>query len=128
VTRQGSGDADPSSAAITVLIVDDNPDVRRVIRHVIGDLASEIHECANGAEGLFLFGSHRPDWVLMDIEMPGGDGLDVTRIITAYWPRMRICVVSSHDDAELREAAFRAGAREYVVKDDLLALRTILRP
>ena len=112
---------------MTVLIVDDNAAVRRVIRHVIADLASEIHECANGAEGLFLFGSHRPDWVLMDIQMPGGDGLDATRIITAYWPRMRICVVTSHDDAELREAAFRAGARGYVLKDDLLALRTILR-
>jgi len=112
---------------MTVLIVDDNADVRRVIRHVIADLASEIHECANGAEGLFLFGSHRPDWVLMDIQMPGGDGLDATRIITAYWPRMRICVVTSHDGAELRAAALRAGARGFVLKDDLLAPRTILR-
>ena len=112
---------------MNVLIVDDNADVRRVIRHVIADVASEIHECASGAEGLFLFGAHRPDWVLMDIQMPGGDGLDITRHITAYWPRMRICIVTSHDDAELRAAAMRAGAREYVVKDDLLALRTILR-
>ena len=59
--------------------------------------------------------------------MPGGDGLDATRIITAYWPRMRICIVTSHDDAELRAAALRAGARAYVLKDDLLALRTVLR-
>ena len=79
VTRRASVAAEASSRAMTVLIVDDNADVRRVIRRVIADLASEIHECANGAEGLFLFGSHRPDWVLMDIQMPGGDGLDVTR-------------------------------------------------
>ena len=39
---------------------------------------------------------------------------------------MRICIVTSHDDADLRAAALRAGARDYVLKDDLLALRTIL--
>ena len=59
--------------------------------------------------------------------MPGGDGLDATRIITAYWPRMRICIVTSHDDAELARRRCGQVRAVYVLKDDLLALRTILR-
>jgi DNA-binding NarL/FixJ family response regulator len=110
-----------------ILIVDDHAGVRRLVRSVIADLATQIDECSNSADALMLFANHRPDWVLMDINMPGGDGLETTRVITAFWPRMRICIVTGYDLAELREAAFRAGACGYVLKEDLLSLRTILR-
>jgi CheY-like chemotaxis protein len=111
---------------MTILIVDDNAEVRRVIRSVVADLAHDIRESTSCVEALEAFGWHRPDWVLMDIKMNGLDGLICTRVITAGWPQTRICIVTNYDDPELRAAATRAGACAYVVKENLIPLRTIL--
>lgn len=113
-------------SGVTILIVDDNADVRRVIRTIIGDLASEIHECADGHEALVAFGAHRPDWVLMDIQMGHLDGLTATGLITTAWPGARVCMVTQYEDLGLRAAATQVGASAYVVKDNLLSLRSIL--
>jgi DNA-binding NarL/FixJ family response regulator len=62
----------------------------------------------------------------MDNEMPNVDGLTATRRIVGEHPDARIVMVTHYDDRELREAAREAGACGYVVKDDLLALRSYL--
>jgi CheY-like chemotaxis protein len=109
-----------------VLIVDDNAAVRRLIRSVIGSGSLEIHECATAQEAVAAVDAWRPDWVLMDIELAGTDGIAATREITDRWPGSRVCMVTDYDDAVLREAASRAGACAYVVKQDLLGLPAIL--
>ena len=109
-----------------LLIVEDNESMRGLMVRLLRDLASSIHECGDGREALAAYQEHRPDWVLMDIEMGQVDGLEATRRITATFPEARICIVTNYDDEELREAAQSAGAREYVLKDQLLDVRRVL--
>lgn len=109
-----------------VLIVDDSEPMRRMIRTVIGDLVGEIFECGDGCEALAAYREHRPDIVLMDVEMDVTDGLAATRQIKQFFPEARIVVVSQWEDAQLHDDARLAGAEAYVGKSDLQPLRQIL--
>jgi len=110
-----------------LLIVEDNPGVRKVIRDLVAGVASEICECADGAEVLALFRLERPDFVLMDIQMEDVDGITATRQITAADPTARVIIVTNYDEPDLREAAFQAGACRYVSKENLLELVCLLK-
>lgn len=110
-----------------VLIVEDNAPMRRMIRRLVADLADEISECGDGAQAYALYAAQRPDWVLMDIEMAGVNGITATRQIRADYPDANIVIVTNHDDELLREEARRAGACDYVLKEDLLELRRLLQ-
>ncbi len=111
----------------TILIVDDSDHIRRLIKNLVWDLAETIVECTDGSEAFAAYQKHNPDWVLMDVKMKMVDGIDATRQIKMEYPDAKIMIVTDFDVADLREAAFRAGAREYVVKEDLLSLRRILQ-
>ncbi|HXG93319.1 MAG TPA: response regulator transcription factor [Blastocatellia bacterium] len=108
-----------------ILIVEDNEQMRRVIRNVIGDLGA-VREIADGAQALNAYAEWKPDWVLMDIKMEKVNGITATREIKAAFPDARIIIVTNYDDADLREAARKAGACSYVLKEDLLSLRHIV--
>jgi len=108
---------------LRVLIVDDNPLVRRMIRDVLDGLPLEIAECADGDEVLGRYATFAPDWVLMDIRMPRLDGIAATAALRAVHPEARVLVVSEHDQEDIRQAAGRAGAAGHVRKDDLTELR-----
>jgi two-component system NarL family response regulator len=110
---------------VTILTVDDNKEVRRLIRTVLEDLVDQIFECGDGADALAAYEEHKPDLVLMDIEMPIMDGLAATRQITAAYPNSRVVIVSKYDHEKMRAAARVAGACDYVVKEDLQALRAL---
>lgn len=110
---------------MSFLIVDDNRVMRRMIRRVISEFADEINECKDGAEALSAYERFKPDWVLMDVEMPEKDGLTATREIFTAYPKAHIVIVTKHGDAEMRDAAARAGACGYVMKENLLELRGI---
>ncbi|MGI8566464.1 MAG: response regulator [Pyrinomonadaceae bacterium] len=110
-----------------LLIVEDNPQVRRLMRRMLSDLAEDITECADGAEAVAAYTRSQPDWVLMDIEMKALDGITATRAIRAMDGAAKVIIVTSYDGAELREAARRAGACGYVLKENLLDLRGLLR-
>jgi CheY-like chemotaxis protein len=111
----------------SILIVDDSLNMRQMIRLVVKDLFDEIHECEGGSEALAVYSKHRPDYVLIDIRMKEMDGLEATRQIRAADPDARIIIVTVCKGDDMREAARAAGAIHYVVKDDLLDLRRILR-
>jgi CheY-like chemotaxis protein len=109
-----------------LLIVDDNQQMRRLIRSVVGDMAEVITECCDGSLALAAYAESLPDWVLMDIRMPHLDGITATRQLKSSYPQAHICIVTDFEDRELREAAREAGAEGYVVKEDLLRLRQVL--
>ena len=112
---------------MTLLIVDDNISVRRLIRSIVASVAEEIHECESGMTALAAYLEYHPDFVLMDIEMKDLDGIAATMQIKAAHPSAKIIMVTNYDDAELREAARHAGACAYVLKHSLLEVNTVLR-
>lgn len=109
------------------LIVEDNAQMRRMIKSFVSEFADEMHECADGAEAFALYAAHLPDWVLMDIRMCEMDGITATRQIKAAFPDANIMIVTDYDDSDLRRSAHLAGAREYVLKENLFDMHRILR-
>jgi CheY-like chemotaxis protein len=110
----------------TLLIVDDNPEMRRMIRQIAAAKDDFVIECADGDEVMDAYAAHRPDWVLMDVEMKRMDGLKATSILTQLHPEAKVVIVTKHLDDETRRAAREAGALFFVSKDDLLSLRTLI--
>ena len=120
---------------IRILVADDHPVVREGLR---GMLSAEsdievVAEAASGAEAVALFGALRPDVVLMDLRMPGGDGVDaIGKIRASHESGVRIIVLTTFDtDADILRAV-EAGAAGYLLKDapraDLLrAIRAAAR-
>jgi DNA-binding NarL/FixJ family response regulator len=111
---------------MTVLIVEDNASVRRLLRRAIDNVATQIWECHDGADALSFYDNHRPDVVLMDIRMPRIDGLVATRQIRELYPSARIVIVTDCDDEDLRLAAYEAGACGYVLKQNLVDLAPLI--
>lgn len=109
-----------------VLIVDDNEKVRHLIREYLPGSAVDVYECSDGAEAISDFKRYEPDWVLMDQDMPGMDGITAVRQIVERFPLANICMVTAFDDQEIRDAAMAAGARSFVTKANLSELETIL--
>jgi len=109
-----------------VLIVEDNAQMREMIKLFLRGLADQIAECGDGAEALAAYREFAPDWVVMDIGMDKVDGLEATRQIVAAFPLARIVMLTQYDDPALRQAARKAGALAYLTKSDLLPLRQLL--
>lgn len=108
---------------LSVLLVEDHASMRAMLRMWLLGLAEPIFECENGTEVTACYAAHHPDWVLMDIELPGQDGIAATRELLAHDPTARVLIVTSYDETELRSAAALVGARGYILKDSLWELR-----
>ncbi|HTJ37616.1 MAG TPA: response regulator transcription factor [Dactylosporangium sp.] len=104
---------------ITVLIVDDQPLQRFGFRMLLeaNPDTEVVGEAANGAEAIRQAGLLRPDVILMDIRMPGVDGIEATRRLTAATGRSRILILTTFDLDEYVHAALRAGASGFLLKD-----------
>ncbi|MEU5182808.1 response regulator transcription factor [Streptomyces longwoodensis] len=103
----------------TVLIVDDQP-LQRYGFHLLLDSVPEtdvVGEAAHGAEAVRKAAELRPDVVLMDVRMPGMDGIEATRRIVAAGGRSRVLVLTTFDLDEYVHAAIRAGASGFLLKD-----------
>ena len=109
------------------MIVDDHPEMRRLLRLVLSDLACDVRECATGAEAVAAFAEHRPDWTIMDILMEDMDGLEATRRIKLQSPHARVLILTQHDSLKIRRAALEAGASAFVSKDNLSEIATHLK-
>jgi len=104
---------------ITILIVDDHEVVRRGIRAYIETVADfqVVGEAASGEEAIELARDFIPDVVLMDLILPGIDGVEATRQIKKLSPRTQIVVLTSYHEDEHIFPALKAGATAYILKD-----------
>jgi DNA-binding NarL/FixJ family response regulator len=105
---------------ITVLLVDDQPAVRAGLRM---RLALEpdvlvIGEAENGTRALELAPALRPNVILLDVQMPGMDGITATRLLRSVAPRSTILILSLHDDETTRGHALSAGAHAFISKHE----------
>jgi DNA-binding NarL/FixJ family response regulator len=110
-----------------ILIVDDNRRVRALLRICLKNIPAEFFEASNGKQGVDLYAQCHPDAVLMDVRMPLMDGIEATLCITRLDPEAHVIIVTDYDGLDLREQARRAGAREYVLKEDLEKLPAQLK-
>ena len=104
---------------LTILVADDHPLVRKGFRALLASLPSTelVGEAQTGEEAIVLAEKLQPDLVLMDLQMPGGGGLDAIRQIVATSPHIHVLVVTMFEDDDSVFAAMRAGARGYILKD-----------
>ncbi len=105
---------------INVLIAEDNAAYRQSLHHVLTGRFPfmQITESGDGMDTLHQALSRHYDLIFMDIRLPQGNGLDLTRAIKAVFVDSTICVITSYDLPEYREAAFRNGADRFMVKGD----------
>ena len=105
--------------SISVLLADDQPLLRRGFRMILEaeDDLTVTAEAGNGEEAVELSHQHQPDVVLMDIRMPGVDGIEATRRITATDRGVRVLILTTFDLDEYAFGALRAGASGFLLKD-----------
>ena len=85
-------------ANITVLLIDDNSQVRQTVRHILESWKLNVIEAADGKIGLALFCSHKPEFVITDIVMPEMDGIETIRKMRAIDPQAKIIAMSGGGD------------------------------
>jgi DNA-binding NarL/FixJ family response regulator len=105
--------------SIRVLIADDHPLFRDGMRGLLGSLADMevVGEASSGEQAIELARELQPDVILMDIKMPGINGIEATREILHASPRIGVLVVTMFEDDDSVFAAMRTGARGYLLKD-----------
>jgi two-component system KDP operon response regulator KdpE len=104
----------PSSRK-TILVVDDEPQIRRVVKHALADDGTRVLEAATAREGIDIAAAERPDLIVLDLGLPDGSGEEVCREVRG-WSQAPILVLSArHSDTE-KVSLFDAGADDYVTK------------
>ncbi|MDP3909912.1 MAG: response regulator transcription factor [Gemmatimonadales bacterium] len=112
----------------TVLVVENNAAMRALIRSLVEPIGRVVQECDTGERAIELYARLHPDWVLMDIEMGGMDGIAATRAIRRSDPHARVVIITEHGEERYRRAAREAGASGFLLKDNLLELPRLLAP
>ena len=109
-----------------LMIIDDHAGVRSLIRELVATASDAVYECTSGNEAVRVARFFKPDYVTMDVRLPGLDGFATTQAICALQPAARVVMVTSFDQPEFRRCAAEAGAIGDVVKENLSELRAAL--
>jgi two-component system KDP operon response regulator KdpE len=121
-----------SGGGTPVLVVDDEPAIRRLLRASLGVAGYEVIEAADAASAVALLAREKPDLVLLDLGLPDRDGLDLVRDLRQAGDRTPIIILSSRGEERAKVEALDLGADDYVTKpfgiDELVArIRAALR-
>jgi DNA-binding NarL/FixJ family response regulator len=103
-----------------VLIVDDHAFIRRGVQTILHAFPEWefCGEAENGKDAIRLADELKPEVIIMDVSMPGLNGIEATRAIRKTQPGVKIVLLTLHESSELLRSAFRAGARGYLLKTD----------
>jgi signal transduction histidine kinase len=100
----------------TILLVDDEKDIREVLRLPLTDLGYEVLEADNGADALHLFERLQPPVVLTDIKMPGMDGIELLQKIKQVDPEAEVIMITGHGDMDLAVKSLKYDATDFITK------------
>jgi CheY-like chemotaxis protein len=109
-------EAGAPAASVTVLVADDNEVAQRLCRRVLEKAGHRVLTASDGIEAVSLALANPLDMILMDVAMPGMDGLEAMRQIKAQKPGMAIVIASAHSMASDRERFLAAGADDVLSK------------
>ena len=113
------------SDATRILVVDDDPKIRAVVRRGLAYEGYRVVEAATGEEGLEKAREHLPDLVVLDVMLPGIDGLEVTKRLRSGGDDLAILMLTARDEIKDRVQGLETGADDYLVKpfsfEELLA-------
>lgn len=128
---EGKAESPVVGPEATVLVIEDEPEIRRFLRASLPAHGYRLHEATTGGEGLAEAKARNPDLILLDLGLPDMDGVEVIRQVRE-WTATPIIVLSARDQERVKVAALDLGADDYVTKpfglNELLArLRTALR-
>src|SRR5690349_68664 len=99
----------------TLLIIDDEPQIRRAARNIFGAIGAHVLEATNGQQGLDLAAVQAPDVIVLDLGLPDSEGLAVCRDLRS-WTKAPILVLSARYSDDEKVALLDAGADDYVTK------------
>ncbi len=102
--------------AAKILVVDDEPAVRRLIEQFLTDRGYEVRLAENGREALAAFDGFAPDVVLLDMAMPELNGVETLKRIAARYPALPVIMVTVNDDIPTTSQVLQLGAADYVPK------------
>ena len=107
--------------ALRILVADDQASFRQRMQEMTQSIpwASVVAEAKNGLEAIELVKRHRPDVVLMDIVMPGIDGIEATRRIKEIAPQTKVIAITAYDNREFPKQSVEAGADIFIKKEEL---------
>lgn len=111
---RGGGAERPGRAR--VLVVDDHDAIRESLVMMVGVYAEVCGTAADGEEAIARVEELQPDVVLMDIKMPGMDGITATLVIKRRWPDVKVIAHTAYSDRHLSEQMLAAGADDYMLK------------
>jgi DNA-binding NarL/FixJ family response regulator len=108
-----------TSTPIKLLIVDDHDIVREGLSSILSQEPDieVVGEASDGASGLLAIARLKPSVVLLDMRMPGADGIEVCREITSRFPDVRVIILTAFLDSDTINRCIQAGAKGYVIKD-----------
>lgn len=112
----------------SLLIVDDQPGVRRLLYEAFTDEGYRVRMAAGGQEALKMAAQEIPDIILLDIRMPGMNGLETLKELRKTDPDMPVLLMTAYGELEVVEAAKKLGVRHYMVKPfDLHEVRLLVK-
>lgn len=101
-----------------ILIADDHGILRAGLRALLNDdpQLEVVAEAADGEEAIVMVAKHQPDIVLLDMNMPGLNGVEATRVLLSQYPQLKVLILTVHEDFGLVREALQAGASGYIIK------------
>lgn len=111
----------------TILVIDDQPGIRRLLMEVLTEEGYAVHTAANGYEGIQKVNELKPHLILMDMKMPGMDGIETLRELKRMNQADKVIMMTAYGELELVNQAKELGAYAYITKPfDIIALCTII--
>lgn len=119
VSRPAGGAGGGAARAVRVLVADDHALMRGGVVAVLNEAPGVrvVAEAIDGLEAVALYAEHRPDVALLDLQMPGLDGVGAVEQIRARYPDARLVILTTYDADDDVERALQAGAKAYLLKD-----------